>query len=107
MTCSEFTNEVEEEETAEIEKHENTDETGLEDGSCLNYCWGSCMSSCEQSKITTELRVDGECHVANTETRKCHIDACGRSDPCRVPFVVHSILFFAKTNLFLDATTSC
>lgn len=30
-------------------------------------------------------------------TRPCHIGACGRSDPCRVPFIVHSV--FALRNM--------
>jgi len=38
---------------------------------------------------------DGLCHEMNSVERPCHIDACGRSDPCRVPFVVHSIISFS------------
>ena len=62
---------------------------------CPDEGWGGCQHSCEQSKITAELRQDGECHVGKVETRSCHIDNCGRSDPCRVPFLVHAILLFA------------
>jgi hypothetical protein len=37
---------------------------------------------------------DGRCHEekALEFTRPCHVQACGRDDPCRVPFVVHAIL---------------
>ena len=62
---------------------------------CPDEGWGGCQHSCEQSKITAELRQDGECHVGKIESRSCHIDNCGRSDPCRVPFLVHAILLFA------------
>jgi hypothetical protein len=37
---------------------------------------------------------DGKCHEDKSSevTRSCHVQACGRSDPCRVPFVVHAII---------------
>jgi hypothetical protein len=37
---------------------------------------------------------DGKCHEdkALQATRPCHVQSCGRSDPCRVPFVVHAII---------------
>lgn len=57
--------------------------------------WGSCQYSCKQSKINSELMSDGLCHETDIDTRDCHIDACGRFDPCRVPFVVHAILIFS------------
>jgi len=65
---------------------------------CPDEGWSSCQHSCEQSKITSKLGPDGECHVGNVATRICHIDNCGRSDPCRVPFVVHAILLFASVD---------
>ena len=67
---------------------------------CGDNMWGSCQYSCKQSKIRSELMSDGLCHETGKDTRDCHIDACGRFDPCRVPFVVHTIL------LFSGATTS-
>ena len=38
---------------------------------------------------------DQICVQTTRMTRPCHIDACGRSDPCRVPFLVHAIFAFS------------
>ena len=62
---------------------------------CGDNMWGSCQFSCKQSKIRSELMSDGLCHEKGKDTRDCHIDACGRFDPCRVPFVVHAIIIFS------------
>lgn len=67
---------------------------------CGEPLWGSCEFSCQQTKIITTRMSDGVCHEDEQlrETRACHIDACGRSDPCRVPFLVHAVLGFQKAN---------
>mmetsp|Transcript_67852 Transcript_67852/g.100558 ORF Transcript_67852/g.100558 Transcript_67852/m.100558 type:complete len:848 (+) Transcript_67852:1612-4155(+) len=61
---------------------------------CEDGLWGACDHTCEQSKIASTLMSDGLCHEVDElrQTRDCHIDACGRLDPCRVPFVVHAII---------------
>lgn len=58
---------------------------------CEGATWSACDYSCSQTRINTILMTDGKCYVekALQFTRPCHIQACGRSDPCRVPFVVH------------------
>jgi len=63
-------------------------------GSCGAVAWSACTSSCTQTKIDSTLMNDGKCHEEKSleATRACHVQACGRSDPCRVPFVVHAIL---------------
>lgn len=67
-------------------------------GSCPNPGWGTCLDTCEQSKVSSMRMEDAQCHVTKTETRLCHIESCGRSDPCRVPFVVHAILLLADAD---------
>ena len=76
------------------------------------------MKSCVQTSTSTFLMSDGMCHEVKNQRKQryCHVDACGRSDPCRVPFVVHTILAFrgadhnlwdtASENMFIDAFTS-
>jgi len=61
-----------------------------------DYTWGSCLGSCVQSKMSSALMSDGNCHEnkIQRETRSCHVDFCGRSDPCHIPFIVHVILGF-------------
>jgi len=71
---------------------------GGEDQRCGNDLWGACEYSCNQTRVTSTLMSDGECHATSVEMRACHVDACGRSDPCRVPFVVHAILAFRGAN---------
>mmetsp|Transcript_3238 Transcript_3238/g.7165 ORF Transcript_3238/g.7165 Transcript_3238/m.7165 type:complete len:804 (-) Transcript_3238:211-2622(-) len=63
-------------------------------GSCGVETWSACGYTCSQTKINSVLMSDGKCHEEkSTEaTRPCHVQACGRSDPCRVPFVVHAIM---------------
>lgn len=58
---------------------------------CGGATWSACDYSCTQTRINTILMTDGKCYVekALEFSRPCHIQACGRSDPCRVPFVVH------------------
>jgi hypothetical protein len=58
---------------------------------CGGATWSACDYSCSQTRVNTILMSDGKCYVekALEFTRPCHIQACGRSDPCRVPFVVH------------------
>lgn len=63
-------------------------------GSCGGGTWSACDYTCSQTRINSVLMNDGKCHEekALEFTRPCHVQACGRSDPCRVPFVVHAIL---------------
>jgi hypothetical protein len=102
MTCQEAADEL----AANTEDDETSNsttsdpETSGEKGSpvpCSNEGWGSCQSSCHQTKVVSKRRHDGLCHVHHVDKRKCHIDNCGRNDPCIVPFVVHVILLFADT----------
>ena len=63
-------------------------------GSCGAITWSACGYTCSQTKVDAVLMSDGKCHEEKSleVTRPCHVQACGRSDPCRVPFVVHSII---------------
>lgn len=63
-------------------------------GSCGAETWSACDYDCTQTKVDSVLMNDGKCHEEKSleETRSCHVQACGRSDPCRVPFVVHAIM---------------
>ena len=64
---------------------------------CGTATWSACDYSCSQTRINTVLMNDGKCYVekALEFSRPCHVQACGRSDPCRVPFVVHvSVVFY-------------
>jgi hypothetical protein len=65
--------------------------------------WSACDKSCKQSLIHSTLRADGVCHAtAHSIRRDCHIGACGKDDPCRVPYLVHVTLGFrgADRNLW-------
>jgi len=90
---------------------------------CGDNLWGSCTSKCKQgrlpsffddtgaTKVTSNSplgptpglpqAVNSVCvsHPSHVEIRDCHIDSCGRVDPCRVPFVVHAILAFRGADL--------
>jgi len=68
-------------------------------GSCGAVTWSACDYTCSQTKVESVMMSDGKCHEEKNAdggkgqvTRPCHVQACGRSDPCRVPFVVHAIL---------------
>lgn len=63
-------------------------------GSCGVETWSACGYTCTQTKIESVLMNDGKCHEEKSleTTRPCHVQACGRSDPCRVRFVVHTIM---------------
>ena len=68
-------------------------DSALED-ECNDSIWSACDYSCRQSRISSSpvLHDNGQyCVELSRETRSCHIDACGRSDPCIVPFLVHAI----------------
>jgi len=56
--------------------------------------WSACDYGCMQSKIESTVYSDGVCHEISRQSRPCHIGACSRSDPCRVPFIVHVVLAF-------------
>lgn len=62
---------------------------------CQEWQWSACDQACSQTRITS-FRVEHDggqyCVETGRKTRSCHVDACGRSDPCVVPFLVHAIL---------------
>ena len=68
--------------------------------------WSACDYNCQQTKIRSTLFSDGHCHEVSRETRSCHIGACARSDPCRVPFIVHVVLAFAGGSVQAWSPTS-
>jgi Xylanase inhibitor N-terminal len=62
--------------------------------SCGEWLWSACDHGCRQTRISSiQVKHDvGQfCLETSRETRSCHVDACGRSDPCLVPFLVHAI----------------
>jgi hypothetical protein len=63
--------------------------------------WSACDYGCMQTKIESVLYSDGFCHEVSRQKRPCHIGACARSDPCRVPFIVHIILAFHGGSLVM------
>lgn len=72
-------------------------ESNVDEKDCGDdYTWGACLGSCFQSKMSSVLMSDGFCHEdkLQRETRTCHVDFCGRSDICHIPFIVHVILGF-------------
>ena len=64
--------------------------------SCGNSEWSACDYGCMQTRIMSSVFTDGICHEVSREARPCHIGACSRSDPCRVPFIVHLVLAFRE-----------
>merc|ERR1712032_1189381 len=68
-------------------------------GKCGDTFWTSCDYNCTQSRLQASLRTDGICAEVSRRVRSCHKNACGRSDPCRVPFIVHAIFVFRKVQL--------
>ena len=61
---------------------------------CGDSGWSACDYGCVQTKIVSEQYSDGICHEESRETRPCHIGACSREDPCRIPYIVHVVLAF-------------
>jgi hypothetical protein len=65
------------------------------DSPCKDWMWTACDHSCHQSRISSAEMVthaNGRyCVESGRESRSCHVEACGRSDPCIVPFLVHAI----------------
>jgi len=62
---------------------------------CGYRTWGSCSSSCTQTKLISFIdKSDGECHEVSSVTRECHIGSCARDDPCKIPFRVHAVFGF-------------
>lgn len=59
---------------------------------CGDSSWGACDINCKQVRIKSLAFTDGICHEIHRETRACHIDACARSDSCRVPYIVHTVI---------------
>ena len=72
----------------------------LSQAKCGVNLWSSCQASCMQSQTESVLTPDGLCQEDTfaRRTRECHVDACGRTDPCRVPFVIHAILGLGGAN---------
>jgi hypothetical protein len=59
---------------------------------CGDSYWSACDYGCTQSRIISVEYTDGLCHEVERHARPCHIGACARSDPCRVPFLVHAVI---------------
>jgi Xylanase inhibitor N-terminal len=59
---------------------------------CGDSFWSACDYDCKQSRIVSRKFTDGNCHETSRLVRPCHIGACARSDPCRVPFLVHAVV---------------
>jgi hypothetical protein len=67
--------------------------------SCNDWMWSVCDKSCSQSRIISKSKIVSTpttetgryCIESSRETRSCHVDECGRNDPCVVPFLVHAI----------------
>ena len=89
--------------TDEISKEAKLDiDTNRIDGkkkenvNCENSFWSACDYNCYQSRIETSplvLENNKEvCLEISRSSRPCHVDVCGRSDPCVVPYLVHAIL---------------
>jgi hypothetical protein len=66
---------------------------------CGKGFWSACDYNCKQTRIASVAYSDGFCHEKHRESRPCHIGACSRSDPCRVPFVVHAVVGFKRGSL--------
>lgn len=67
----------------------------LAEAGCNDWEWSACDHSCRQARIiSTRISIpNGQyCVETDRDRRNCHVDACGRSDPCVVPFLVHAIL---------------
>lgn len=59
---------------------------------CGDSRWSACDYGCSQTRIESIAYSDGFCHEVSRRSRSCHIGACARSDPCRVPYVVHTAI---------------
>jgi len=59
---------------------------------CMDDSWGACTAYCSQSRMRSARMEDGSCRAVSSESRPCHIDACGSHNSCRVPFVVHAVI---------------
>jgi len=66
---------------------------------CGDSFWSACDYGCTQSRILSAPFTDGFCHEISRQSRPCHIGACARSDPCRVPFLVHAVIGFRGGSL--------
>ena len=73
---------------------------------CGDTFWSSCDYNCKQTRISSVAFSDGICHEIRRESRSCHTGACSRSDPCRVPFVVHAVVGFERGSLSQWSETS-
>ena len=106
MTCADIMDKEKGDVSPEIPGGGDNDDDNTDDDffsgfqPCGDNLWGACEPTCKQEKIVSVLMTDGICHEDKKlrKRRPCHIDACGRSDPCRVPFVVHAVLGFRGAN---------
>jgi hypothetical protein len=81
--------------------------------SCSDWMWSVCDNSCHQSRIISKSKIVSTpttetgryCIESSRETRSCHVDECGRNDPCIVPFLVHAI-FILEFNTTTGTTTT-
>jgi hypothetical protein len=69
----------------------STSQKGLK---CGDSFWSACDYGCIQSRMSSKPFSDGHCHEVSRQHRACHVGACARSDPCRVPFLIHAVLGF-------------
>jgi hypothetical protein len=68
--------------------------SGKKRSKCFDSGWSACDYGCVQTKISSLAYSDGICHEESRTTRPCHIGACSREDPCRIPFIVHVVFAF-------------
>jgi hypothetical protein len=83
---------------------------------CGDSLWSTCDHGCEQTRIVSAAHTDGICHEEHRFSRPCHIEACARSDPCLVPFLIHTVVGLqgisvskwtgSSENTFVSALTS-
>mmetsp|Transcript_5572 Transcript_5572/g.9206 ORF Transcript_5572/g.9206 Transcript_5572/m.9206 type:complete len:898 (-) Transcript_5572:47-2740(-) len=79
--------------TAAIINHSTTTTTTADTIKCPSQ-WSACDETCEQTAIDSIQKYDGVCYESSRTVRECHTGACGKDDPCRVPYMVHAILGF-------------
>jgi len=79
MTCSEVMNETK----FEIKTQE---------GALCPSRWSACDDTCKQSFIHAVKNSDDKCIEISRDKRDCHVGGCGKDDPCRVPYIVHTTI---------------
>ena len=115
MASSELNTDLGRQQHTDHDENESAERGDLEGFSCSDSVWSSCDFGCKQSRVvsrasasldtlrTTRLPSEKNvCIEVNRESRGCHVDACGRSDPCLVPFLVHTILVLEGSTNYDD-----